>query len=190
MRTYLPPPPLKFGSAVIVLLLQVVKGCYDGVRPKFDAKRSPAVLRGLDFLKIPQEMRPAGLVVQDQLREIYDSLLQQARQPLEAAETDIDSLMTPDDNGVATLKLYLCQQFGDDLSVEVCNDIIPGQPYIRQPPGTIEADPWFSSVLRRAAEGCGFKASVKRVSSDWHEQTHCTCLNLSLDLPETRIAFV
>ena len=94
--------------------------------------------------------------------------------------------MIPDDNGVATSQLYLSKTHDDALRLDAWHALFPGQPeYNNLIYGKIEIDPWFSSVLRHAAEGCGFKASIKRVPSDWDESL-CTCLSLSLDVPEAQ----
>ena len=98
---------------------QVVRGCYTGVRPKFNATESPAVLRGLDFFRIPQELRLAGLVLQAQLQKKYTDTFQKATQLIEAAQTDIVRAMTPDDNGLAQVELLLCRNEGNELRLEV-----------------------------------------------------------------------
>lgn len=171
----------------------MVRGCYSGAWPKFNATRSLAVLRGLDFFKVPQELRPPGLVFQAHLREKHHSLQQQARQLIEAAETDIISSMIPDDTGVATSKLYFYGDTSESLSLRAWAVIAPGQPdydLSSDNYGAVELDPWFSNVIKHAAEGCGFKTVVKRVrSADW-DGSFCTCLSLSLDIPGAKILSV
>lgn len=165
------------------------------MRPKFNATQSPAVLRGLDFFKIPQEIRPAGLVLQAQLQEKYTGTLQQATQLIEAAQTDIVRAMTPDDNGMATTKLFLCRSEGKELHLEVLDPPSEAQGFEEylsmfqylQPNDIIEADSWLSNLLKRAAEGCGFKASLKRVRTERGDPTFCTCLNLSLEISEANV---
>lgn len=137
---------------------------------------------GLDFFKIPQELRPNGLVIQAQLRERHHGLLQQARQLIEAVETDIIKSMVPNDSGVATSKLHFLYR-GEGLYLQVETVFAPGQPeHELDLWDALELDPWFSNVFKRAAEGCGFKTLVERVQNGW-DDSFCTCLSLSLEIP-------
>ena len=56
-----------------------------------------------------------------------------------------------------------------------------------QPHDSIEADSWLSNLLKRAAEGCGFKASVRRVRTERIDPIFGTCLTLSLEISEANV---
>ena len=148
------------------------------------------MLRGLDFFKIPPELRPTGLVVQARVREKYNSIFQQATQLIEAVETDIVNSLRPDDTGVAASTLYVCRPQGKEICLKVWDPLSSSQteyweefyPTEEAPEDVIVADPWFSNLLKHAAEGCGFRASVKRVRTEW-QPGYCTCLNISVRVP-------
>lgn len=153
------------------------------------------MLRGLDFFKIPAELRPAGLVLQAQLQKKYTDMLQKATQLIEAAQTDIITAMTPDNNGLATAELLLCRDEGNEFRLEVFDPPSEAQgleeyrymfQYL-QPNDVIEADLWLKNLLKRAAEGCGFKASVKRVRTERGDPVFCTCLTLSLEISQAKV---
>ncbi|KAL3157171.1 hypothetical protein ABBQ38_001411 [Trebouxia sp. C0009 RCD-2024] len=95
-------------------------------------------------------------------------------------------------------QLFVCRPKGGELCLQVLDPISSCHTEFWEnaatssdyrPDDTVEAGPWFSNLLKSAAEGCGFRASVKRVRTKFNP-SYCTCLTISLDIPGATVPVV